>query len=285
MISVVIINKDEPLRVTLHGVCAQADAHPETTEVVVVDASRPPDASLRADFSEVRWIDFTPPPGVGVSIPHQRNAGVRAARGAIIVFIDARCAPGEGWLDRLVAPILAGAEQVVAGGVGATDGDSPWDTAGHSEYLSECPTINLAFTRSAVDAVGAFDESFAYGSDVDFSWRLNDAGFRILRRGEARIRHEWGSTGRRLRRSFDYGVARGRLYRKHARRIPSALRSDPVPFTYPVFLLGLPLARRFPLYPALLLIPAWRNRRIGPVRAVIDHLIYGAGTIVGALRR
>ena len=46
-------------------------------------------------------------------------------------------------------------------------------------YLNECPTINLAFRREAFDAVGGFDEAFAYGSDVDFSWRLIDAGYRI----------------------------------------------------------------------------------------------------------
>ena len=81
------------------------------------------------------------------------------------------------------------------------------------------------------------------------------------------------------------GVARSRLYRKHAGRIPAALRTDPVVFAYPLFLLGLPLALRFPLYPFLLLIPAWRNRPIGPARAIVDHLIYGAGALAGALRR
>ncbi len=285
MISVVIINKDEPLRDTLNGVCAQCGAHPAETEVVVVDASQPADTALRTERADVRWIDFSAPQDVRVSIPHQRNAGVRAAGGDVIVFIDARCTPQAGWLAALVAPILAGEEHVVAGAVGSSDGDSPWDSADNGGYLSECPTINLAFTRRAFESVDGFDESFAYGSDVDFTWRLNDAGFRILRRAAARITHEWGSTYRRLRRSFDYGVARGRLYRKHPRRIPGALRSDPVPFAYPVFLLGLPLVRRFPLYPALLLIPAWRNRRIGPARTVIDHLIYGAGAIAGALRR
>ena len=285
MISVVIVNKDEPLRATLEAVRSQCDDHPGPTEMIVVDASRAPDLAVRRAFPDVRWLDYTPPPGVRVSIPHQRNAGVRAATGEIVVFIDARCQPASGWLATLVAPILAGEEEVVAGSVSAADGDSPWDSAGDGEYLEECPTINLAFTRRAYDAVGGFDERFAYGSDVDFTWRLNDAGIRILRRAAAGITHEWGSTRRRLRRSFDYGVARGRLYRKHVRRIPAALRADPVPFAYPAFLLGLPLALRFPLYPALLLIPAWRNRHIGPAGAILDHLIYGAGAIAGLVRR
>ena len=31
-------------------------------------------------------------------------------------------------------------------------------------YLTECPTINLAFKRKAFNVVGGFDEAFAYGS-------------------------------------------------------------------------------------------------------------------------
>ena len=47
---------------------------------------------------------------------------------------------------------------------------------------------------------------------------------------------------------------------------------------YPVFLLGLPLTLVFPFYPALLLIPAWRNRSDGAV-GVLKNLIFGAGVL------
>ena len=42
-------------------------------------------------------------------------------------------------------------------------------------------------------------------------------------------------------------------------------------------LLCLPLTRRFALLPALLLIPALRNRRTGSALTVLDHLLQGAG--------
>ena len=35
----------------------------------------------------------------------------------------------------------------------------------------------------------------------------------------------------------------------------------------------------FPYYPALLLIPAWRNRSDGAVGVLIDHIIYGVGIL------
>ena len=53
---------------------------------------------------------------------------------------------------------------------------------------------------------------------------------------------------------------------------------------YPAFLVGLPLILIFPSYPALLLIPAWRNRSNGAVRVLADHLVYGAGILAELVR-
>ena len=78
MVSIVVISKDEPaLDETLTGVAEQARALGRDWEVVVVDASDGRLAAVRRAHPEVRWLDFARPPGVRVSIPHQRNAGVR----------------------------------------------------------------------------------------------------------------------------------------------------------------------------------------------------------------
>jgi glycosyltransferase involved in cell wall biosynthesis len=284
MISIVVISKDEAaLDGTLADLAAHAAGLAEETEVVVVDASRGRLDPIRRSHPKVRWIDFEPPPGVVISIPHQRNAGVAAARGEIVVFTDAGCRPREGWLRRLVAPLLAGEEAVAAGLATSPDGVGMYDRraaqAAASRHLPECPTINMAFRREAFDAVGGFDEGFEYGSDIDFSWRLVDAGQRIRSVADAVVAHDWGSQGRQLRRGYRYGRARARLYRKHPRRLPAAARHDPMVFAYPLFLLGLPLALRHRSYLALLLVPAWRNRADGPLRVIADHLAFGLGVL------
>ena len=286
MISVVIISKDEPaLDGTLSAVREQAAGVGEPCEILVIDASDGRlDEIRRAHEPAVRWIRFRRPAGAGVTIPHQRNAGVRAAQGDIIVFTDSGCYPGDGWLTRLIAPLHDG-EYVAAGPAFATAEDfDPYSLAAARQipadgYLTECPTINLAFRREAFDAVGGFDEDFAYGSDIDFSWRLGDAGYRIRAVPDAFVRHDWGTWRRQLRRAYAYGKARARLYRKHRSRRRRILRDDPMVIVYPVFLLGLPLTLVFPLYPALLLIPAWRNRSLGAVKVLTDHLAYGAGVL------
>lgn len=292
MISIVIISKDEPgLDDTLTDITAQVGALAEPCEILVVDASEG-----RLDFirerheATVRWVKFSPPSGVAVSIPHQRNAGVCAANGEIIVFTDAGCRPAPEWLKQLLYPLYEG-EQAAAGLALTASGDpGPYggatELARTSRYLTECPTINLAFRRGAFDAIGGFDERFAYGSDVDFSWRLIDAGYRIRSVPDAVVRRQdWGTWRRQLRRSYVYGQARARLYRKHRARRRRILRDDPTVVVYPLFLLGLPVTVIFPLYPALLLIPAWRNRRLGALRVLAGHLISGAGVLAELISR
>lgn len=282
MVSIVIISKDErSLAATLDAVAVEANTHTESCEIVVVDASDGRLSDIRDRRPDVGWLDFSRPPGVRVSIPHQRNLGVRAARGEIVVFTDAGCLPRAGWLAELVAPILAG-EQEVTAGVAASPGPGRalYDTRiADGADLPECPTINMAFTRAAFEAVEGFDETFEYGSDVDFSWRLVDAGFRIRNVQQAVVEHDWGSSSRQLSRTFAYGKARARLYRKHGHRLRDAWRRDPVVLAYPAFLLGLPLTFFFPLYPALLLVPAWRNRGDGALRAVAANLLFGLGIL------
>lgn len=296
--SIIVISKDEPaLAGTLDELVAQAaSVAPELfneVEVIVVDASAGRLESVRSARPDVRWIDFTPPEGVRISIPHQRNVGIGAARGDIIVFTDCGCVPTKGWLAALTAPIVAGDEQVTCGRTGATGGLDPYSSsrspAAGADYLTECPTINLAFTRTVAEDVGGFDESFEYGSDVDFSWRVVHRGRRIRYVPDALVLHDWGTRRRQTKRSFAYGKARARLYHKHVlghgeqsitkRRLDA---NDAVPLLYPMYLLGLPIAVRHRLYLSLLLVPLWRQRKDRPVEALVDHLLLGAGVLAGA---
>ena len=57
------------------------------------------------------------------------------------------------------------------------------------------------------------------------------------------------------------------------------MRQDPVVATYPVFLIGLPIAVFAPAYLLLLGIPAWRARRTHPATVVFEHLVFGAGAL------
>lgn len=291
LVSIVIISKDEQsLDGTLTAVSAQAQAHKEPCEIVVVDASDGRLENIRVKHEEhVRWIQFARPLGVHVTIPHQRNEGVRLARGGIIVFTDAGCQPEESWLARLVEPLL-GNEKITFGlTLAASSGTKLYSRraqqALEARYVEEFSTGNLAFHPEVFEAVGGFDEAFAYGSDVDFSWRVIGMGYRCRSVPDAVVRHDWGKGRRQLRRSYVYGQARVRLHRKHNSSLVRMLRNDPMVIVYPVFLVGLPITFFFPFYPALLLVPAWRNRADGAVSVVVDHLVFGVGALAELINR
>ena len=151
MISIVIISKDEPsLDDTLVSLPSQVAALGEPGEIIVVDASAGRlDHIKQRHAIPVRWLDFQQPPRVRISIPHQRNAGVRAARGDIIVFTDAGCLPEKEWLKWMVESLRAG-EDAVAGTTQDMSGGNVFPNqyigrlkdAEQSSYLIECPTLN-----------------------------------------------------------------------------------------------------------------------------------------------
>jgi GT2 family glycosyltransferase len=279
----VIVSKDESsLSGTLDAV---EELMPGSLdEVVVVDASQRRLDWIRVDHPWVTWHDYEQPEGVAVTIAHQRNIGVADASGDIIVFIDSGCIPQEHWAGRLLGPILDEGE-VVACGPAVSQGRSIYSGPnwwGHTteRYVSAAATINIAFQREAFEAVGGFDESFAAGEDIDFTWRLTDAGYRLRWVPDAVVEHEWGDPRRQLRRSFAYGVGWARLFRKHPRRLKSVFQDQPVAVVYPLFLLGTPLAIRHRAYLLLLLVPLWRARHEdAPVMVLLDHLVQGMGVL------
>jgi glycosyltransferase involved in cell wall biosynthesis len=283
--TIVIISKDER---SLDGTLDDLRDHASqvSRDVLVVDASDGRLGDVMARHPEVRWIGYAPPARSrkAVTIPEQRNLGVRSATGDIVVFLDSGCRPQPGWLDALVEPLLDGSETVTVGSFRSVQ-PSPYDARTFDErHVEEAPTLNMAVTRSVFDEVGGFDESFSYCSDTDFCWRLSDLRHQVRMVASAQVLVDWGGSRRQNRRAWSYGAGRARLYRKHPNRLGSMLRRDPIIVVYPIFLLGLPLTLLVPFYPLLLLIPLWRSRRVHPVRTVLDHLCYGAGAIGQLLR-
>lgn len=280
--SIVIVVKDDArVDVLLTTLAEQIRTQ---DEVVVIDASEGRIDHVRQRHREVRWENFRQPPGVRLTIPHQRNTGLRLARGEIVVFVDADCEPDPGWLDALTEPISAGREDMCAGGVrskgDASIHDRQWEEAATVDYLEEAPTQNLALRAGVADRVGDFDESLRFGSDVDFTWRARAAGYRIRSVPEAVVAHDWGTARQRVRRAFLYGEARARLYKRHPGQWRRLLGPDAHKVVYVGFVAGLPLMVKFRSYPLLLLLPILKNLRRQPIEVVGTNLI----TAIGSLR-
>jgi len=283
MISIIIVVKDEPKIEETIGCITSSPKPDDDIEIIVVDASNGKLDSIRNKFPDTRWIDYESKKKKKITIPEQRNVGIKVANGNIIVFIDAGCLPIESWLQELTSLILDREEKIVCGmskSIGST-----WfydfvikDTK-RKKYLSEASTSNFAVGRDVFEDIGLFDESFDYGSDVDWSWRAINKGYKIRYIARAMILHEGGSYFEDIKRSFRYGTARARLYKKHKNRIKNILHTELISVAYPLFLILLPLTLIWPYYPFLLLIPFIKNINNRPFQTIVNHIIYGFGIL------
>jgi cellulose synthase/poly-beta-1,6-N-acetylglucosamine synthase-like glycosyltransferase len=125
-----------------------------------------------------------------------RNAGWRRCRTEWVAFLDDDVVPGADWPAALAAD-LDGLPAQVAGSQGRVRVPLPSDrrptdwertTAGleHGRWI----TADMAYRRSALDAVGGFDERFprAFREDSDLALRVVDAGYRLVH-GSRQVSH------------------------------------------------------------------------------------------------
>ena len=148
--SLVIVNKNERLLNDTLAALKPFVGH-ILHEVLVVDASDGALEDIRLIHDWARWIDYTQPPNVRITIAHQRNLGVRCAEGDVIVFTDSGCLPEDGWLERLLTPILEEGEFVSCGPARAI-GKSVysrvgWTDSSEFEYVSISPFVAKLSTR------------------------------------------------------------------------------------------------------------------------------------------
>jgi mycofactocin glycosyltransferase len=156
-----------------------------------------------------------------------RNAALRLVASELVAFVDSDCVAPPDWVDRLVGhfadPLVAAvAPRIVPLGVSTIGspldlGDRPGPVAPGTR-LPYVPTAALVVRRAALG--DGFDEALRYGEDVDFVWRLVEAGWRVRYEPAVEVGHrEPVALADRLRRRFDYGTSAAPLARRHPGRL------------------------------------------------------------------
>jgi histidinol-phosphate phosphatase family protein len=116
-----------------------------------------------------------------------RNVGWRAARAPWIAFLDDDVVPPPGWRAALVADLRAlGPEAAATQGrirvpLPGDRRPTDWERNVAGLETARWATADMAFRRTALQAVGGFDERFrgAYREDADLALRLRAAGYAL----------------------------------------------------------------------------------------------------------
>ena len=164
------------------------------------------------------------------------NAGIRAARGEIIVRIDGHAEIGPDFVRACVEELARTGADHVGGGVRA-EGTTPfgravaWGTgtpfgAGGSRfrYSTQAEWVDTVFQggwrRELFQRVGLFDEMLKCNEDDEFNFRLGDLGARILLSPRLASRYVTRATPWSLfRQYFRYGYWKIRVMQKHPGRM------------------------------------------------------------------
>lgn len=165
-----------------------------------------------------------------------RNAGGRVAQGDLLLFTDADCVPAPDWVARLAAafadPSVAGAKgvyqtsqaELVARFV-QIEYEDKYDRMRGRERIDFVDTYSAGYRRAIFLQAGGFDTTFPTASveDQEFSFRLAQAGHRLVFVPDARVSHLHDRTlSEYARRKFWIGYWKALV----TRRYPSKLARD-----------------------------------------------------------
>jgi GT2 family glycosyltransferase len=144
-------------------------------DVIVVEETNDP-----IPIEDVVYISH---PVKNLGFPYARNLSISQSTGEIMVFVDDDCQVKEGWLDKLLRPFEDKSVVGVQGGVVVPDGTNAvgWtesilgfpgggfkriiESGGAEQDTIEISTLNSAYRRWVVEAVGGFNSRLKLGGE------------------------------------------------------------------------------------------------------------------------
>ena len=180
-----------------------------------------------------------------------RNRGWRSAGTEFILFTDSDCRPETDWAERLVEVLMDGADAVKGayshgGGrmvqrLAQVEFEERYTLLVKKGVTDMVDTYSAGFRRSSLEAVDGFDEAFpcADHEDVDLSYRMLEAGFRLSFCPLAKVSHVHRASWRSY---FRMKLSRGRWRAVVLKRFPSMMGGGsytPVGLKVQIILAGL----------------------------------------------
>lgn len=225
-VSVVVCAYNEERHIEAALASLQRSDYPDLEVIVCDDGSSDTTPDIARRFP-VTLLELR---HVGLSAA--RNAGIAAATGRIVAFLDADAACHPEWPYHL-ALSLEEPNVVATGGPNLPVPDAgfvesavakapggPIHVLVSDDRAEHVPGCNAAFRKAPLEAVGAFDPVYtSAGDDVDVCWKLIDRDHQIGFSPAAQVYHHRRASVRGyLRQQRGYGRAERLLYLSHRHR-------------------------------------------------------------------
>jgi len=158
-----------------------------------------------------------------------RNNGAWAAKGQIIVFTDSDCVLERNWLEEMVRPFK---EKEIAGVQGRyrtrqksiiarliqLEIERSYVKMAKRKFIDFMGTYSAAYRKKVFEEMKGFDTSFpiASGEDTDLSFRVSEAGYKMVFRPKAIVFHTHPESLRKyLKIKFFRAFWRTKVYKRH----------------------------------------------------------------------
>ncbi len=212
------------LEVTLGSVTPQAEA--AGAEVIVVSDGPDPATEATAAVHGARLVSLPAPRCLNAA----RNAGVAAARGELIVFIDDDITAPAGWLAAILAGAQAAPDRDVFGGPirARLEGGGPRACGREPAPITtldlgpadrDCEFVwgaNMAIRDRAFERLGGFDETLSgRGDEEEWERRYAAAGGRPRYLHQAGLEHRRTAADATVRALSRAAYALGRTARRN----------------------------------------------------------------------
>ncbi len=207
---------------------------PDLPEIIIADDGSTDETASIVENYEPRGVRLLRLPHGGAGAA--RNAGIATAKGELLLFTDADCAPAPDWAASFVRAFEAEPDLAAAKGVYCTRQKAAIPRFVQAEYADRYRRMARAATIDFVDTYAAayrhsvlqtenFDPRYpgAIVEDAELAYRLAERGLYMKFVPEAIVYHQHVHTlFRYFRRKFKIGFWRVAVYKQH----PNKLRGD-----------------------------------------------------------
>jgi GT2 family glycosyltransferase len=226
MLSVIIpiYNVEDTIKDSLNSLSEQSRDRKDYEIILVDDGSKDRSVEIASKFDckIIRQNKEGP--------ASARNRGAKAAKGGILLFIDADCIADSHWIEEMVRPFLEDKDIAGVQGVYKTrqeglierfiqaEIEERYQLMKRRPFIDFIGTYSAAYRKDIFLKNGMFDESFirASGEDTDFSFRLSKNGYKMVMNQKAFVYHRHPKTILEYaRQKYWRAYYRNRVYRKN----------------------------------------------------------------------